>query len=484
MGIEALTKNQNGTTAVPINDEDWLEWVSATETRNFLLKDPLLDWLRLHAEENGFERDSDLPDYDPRLDFTEFIFEKAQAFEATVIGYLKTLSAVTSIGSGHADARDLKKAEETFAAMEQGVPIIYQGVLRDADSRTYGVPDLLVRSDELARLVPQALPDDEINQKADDLRGAEWHYRVVDIKFTTLRLLAGGDLGNSGSSPGYKAQLYIYNRALGRIQGYLPPVSYLLGRSWTQTSRGVTSRGKSCLERLAPVVQNSTLRKGLSLAAAVEDACSWKRRVRKEGMNWSVLPEPTIPELRPNMGHIQDAPFSAAKKQIARQLEDLTLLWYVGVDKRQDANDLGIYRWRDPRCSAISVGVTGHKTQPVLQALLDINRSDGELVAPSRVTASENEWRNEPDLEFFVDFETVSDLDDDFSQIPDRGGRPLIFMIGCGHVEDGDWKFRCFITDALTEECEEGIIDHWLEYMEEVRERIGRTRATGDRHGD
>ena len=320
MGIEALTLTQDGRTILPESDDDWLDWVSATGTRNFLQKDPLLDWLRLYSEKNGFQHDSDLLNYDPRTDFTGFIFEKAHDFEAAVIGYLKTLTTVTTIGSDYGDVRNLEKAEETFAAMEQGVPIIYQGVLRDADSRTYGVPDLLVRSDELARLVPQALPDDEVNQRAGDLPGAEWHYRVVDIKFTTLRLLAGGDLGNSGSAPGYKAQLYIYNRALGRIQGFVSPVSYLLGRSWTQTLKGVTSRGQSCLDRLAPVAQNSTLRKGMTLSTAVEEACNWIRRVRQEGMNWSVLPEPSIPELRPNMKHDQDAPFSMAKKQIANQL--------------------------------------------------------------------------------------------------------------------------------------------------------------------
>ena len=32
-------------------------------------------------------------------------------------------------------------------------------------------------------------------------------------------------MGNDGSKPAYKAQLYIYNQALARLQGYQPPVS-------------------------------------------------------------------------------------------------------------------------------------------------------------------------------------------------------------------------------------------------------------------
>lgn len=197
------------------------------------------------------------------------------------------------------------------------------------------------------------------------------------------------------------------------------------------------------MERLAPVVQDSTSKKGKSLTERVDEATDWVRRVRQEGREWSVLPDPTVPELRPNMKS-EERGWSAAKHRIAEELQELTSLWQVGVEKRRDANNLGIYRWSDPNCTAASAGVKGPKTQPVLQAILDINCSDGTPVAPLRVTAAAGEWSREPELEFYVDFETVSDLDDDFSQIPNRGGQPMIFMIGCGHVQNGAWVFRCF----------------------------------------
>jgi hypothetical protein len=36
------------------------------------------------------------------------------------------------------------------------------------------------------------------------------------------------------------------------------------------------------------------------------------------------------------------------------------------------------------------------------------------------VRAAEEEWRGEPRLEFYVDFETVNDLWDDFSRFSER----------------------------------------------------------------
>lgn len=476
MGLEAITRASDGGEIIPSKRSDWDEWVSATDTRNYALQDPLLDWLDLYGHANGFQRDDEISGYDARTDFANFLFKKAKEFESAVLSHIKGLTSVTTISSSPEEARDVNKARETLAAMTTGVPVIYQAVLWDAQNRTYGVPDLLVRSDELLRLFPGTLIEVDAAFPASDIRGAKWHYRVVDIKFTTLHLLVEGELGSSGSAPAYKTALSIYTSALGRLQGYEPAFSYLLGRGWEQKIKDKSYRGESCMEKLPPVAQNSHLKKGIPLVATAQEACEWVRRVRREGAKWAVLPNPSIPELRPNMGTTEDAPWGNAKGQIAERQEELTLLWQVGLEKRREANKLGLYRWRDPRCTAAALGVTGPKTQPVLQAILDINRSDkGSPVAPPRVTAAEDTWRPEATLEFYIDFETVNDLNDDFSKIPKRGGLPMIFMIGCGYVEKGNWQFKCFTTNALTEADEADVIEAWLTHMGAVRTQLGLT---------
>jgi hypothetical protein len=478
MGLEAITQSDAGATVVVSNRDEWSEWVSATSTRNFLLQDPILDWLDLYGECNGFQPDFKCPGYDPATDFNRFLFEKAKEFEQSVIVHLRSLTTTVTIRENFEDVQNLDKAKATFEAMKCGQKVIWQAVLWDANTRTYGVPDFLIRSDELSRLFPNILGPEEANVPARDLGKVSWHYRVVDIKYTTLDLAAGGELDNGGSSKAYKAQLYIYNRALGRYQGYLPPVSYLMGRSWKQTLKGVTSRGTTCMERLAPVSHNSIFSKGRSLSVVTDEAVDWVRKIRSQGSKWTVLPNPTISELRPNMGNTQDSPWHVAKKKIAGELAELTLLWFVGVEKRQAANQVGIHRWEDPKCTAQSIGITGDKTEPILQAILGINQSkNGSPVAPKRIASSENVWRVPQKLDFYVDFETVTDLDDDFSLFPAKGGTPVIFMIGCGHVEDGSWRYRCFTADALTGDAEREIIDSWVDHMRATRQRF----AGGDR---
>ena len=123
--------------------------------------------------------------------------------------------------------------------MQAGVAIIHQGVLWDAQNRNYGATDFLVRSDVLREMFPGDLTESEASLSAPDLGNQGWHYLVVDTKFTTLHLNASGDIGNNGSAPAYKAQLYVYNQMLGRLQGFEPPASFL---TWKRVATKERSR--------------------------------------------------------------------------------------------------------------------------------------------------------------------------------------------------------------------------------------------------
>ena len=66
---------------------------------------------------------------------------------------------------------------------------------------------------------------------------------VVDIKFKMLPLNASGDqILNGVDELPDKAQVFIYNRALVRIQEYLPARAFLLGRGWQRKQSGIDYR--------------------------------------------------------------------------------------------------------------------------------------------------------------------------------------------------------------------------------------------------
>ena len=471
MARDATTHDDSGTQRVPTSRSEWDQWVSASATRNHVLGDPLLDWLERHGESKGFERDP----VDGRTDFLEFIFRKGIEFERAVVDHLRglNLGEVRTLGaddSAPVSSRDLDLALETWDAMAEGVAIIDQGALRDPQSRTYGLPDLLIRSDVLAELFPEDLTAEQAAIPAPALDLGDCHYVVVDIKYTTLNLSARGKILNSGSAPAYKVQLHIYSRALGRLQEYRPPRAFLLGRSWKQTVRGTTSRGNGCMDRLGPVEHNEATPAG-TLRQRADAATAWMRRMRRDGHDWAALPQPSVDELRPDVGG-DPGVWASAVEQIVEASGDLTVLRGVGVDRRRQANEAGLFDWRDDRVTPAALGVKGAVAAPVLRKLLDVNRRPGPVVRPAQVETARSAWIDVPTLEFYVDFETVSDLDDDFSFIPAKGGQPLVFMVGCGHVEDDEWHFECFTADELTELAEAVVIEQWLDHMAEVVDRL------------
>jgi hypothetical protein len=115
----------------------------------------------------------------------------------------------------------------------------------------------------------------------------------------------------------------------------------------------------------------------------------------------------------------------------------------------------------------------------LVDAVIAANHSaaDGPVVFPGRVTANEMFWRGKVTTEFYVDFETVSDLDEDFARFPEAGGQPLIFMIGCaylsGSAESPQWNHRVFTACSLTPAEERRIVEEWFAFMQRVCQESG-----------
>lgn len=474
------------------DDVNWSEWVSASKTRNYLIRDPLLDWLDYHSKTLAAK----LPKMATAINsattvrnannFTEFIMAQGNEFEAKVMEHLYSehKDVIVDIGGNGEASRSLSKYQDTINAMNRGVPIIYSGVLRNPNNKTYGVPDLMVRSDWLGDIVRTTyLEEHEEEISAPNLtdifdnpdrpggaRPPRYHYVIVDIKFTTLNLRADGiHLLNAGSIPAYKGQMWIYTQALGYMQGYTPRYAYILGRRWKYQSRGVTYKGESCTDRLG-VINFDTV--DLEYAERTQKAIDWIKDMRANGKSWDLIirdPEITLarPELFPNMSNTHDYPWHNVKKELAEQNKEITQLWMCGVKNRLLAHAQGVYKWTDPQCTTFILGIHGEKTSKVLNAIMDINRNHKlHKILPKIIQNNEQNWQRQQRLEMFVDFEFVNDVVSDFSQMPRVDAKAIIFMIGVGYYDmENNWIYREFTVDDLTQQEECRICTEFSNYV-------------------
>jgi putative phage-type endonuclease len=511
---------------------DWRMWVSATKIRNYMMDDPLIDWLDHHGNHkmpikyinHNYEyKDVKTAQYNVKDKiqvknndnsiFNKFLMKQGTTFEDRVVELLQEQhgDAMVQIAT-YQQAKSHIKYLETVHHMEQGTPIIYQGVLHNYSNKTFGMPDLLVRSDWLNKIIQTSvIKTKNAKTQAPLLQGAKWHYRVVEIKYTSLMMCADGKhLRNTNAISAHKGQLYIYNKAIGSIQGYTPPKAYIIGRRWMYKNCGAHYRGHKWLDRVAHV---DFQRQDRHIRAKTGLAIQWIRDVRFKGHKWSLDP-PSRDELRPNMCNASDTTWHTIKQDLAKKTNDITSLWMVGPKNRADAQENGIINWRKQECTADLLGIKGDKTASVLQLIIEYNQDTevlepflpinelkiDHMIYPLKIKNNFYNWRKAHKkknfVEFYIDFETMSGIildkiipitdcsdvantktdggsglmDMDIQADAPQNQGALIFMVGIGYEEPKTkkWIYKCICVDRLTIENEKLLLLKFHKYIQDV----------------
>jgi hypothetical protein len=427
-------------------------WISATSTYNYLMKDPLLDWLKLHY--NSFIRkNKKYKNITKTLinnssdSFTSYIMNQGIIFEEKILESLVKKFGKERIKEIHGEKnpRSMEKVNKTLKAMNKGYPIIHSGVVYNPEKKVFGIPDLLIRSDWLKHIV-NISPLDEKEEIIDN----NWYYCVVDIKFSTLKLRADSvHILNTGSYPAYKSQLLVYNWGLEYMQGFNPNKAYILGRRWVSTSKGETFTNNTCFDKLGVINYKSIDNEYIKLT---KQAIKWIKDVRANGAEkWNILNYPLDRwELYPNMCNTYDYPWHNVKVEIAKKTKELTQLWMVGPKNRNIALENGISQWTDIECIPPNLGINGDKTSKILSEIININQNDGKLISPDYVKNNLCGWKNIDDIEFFVDFETVNGSLSEINNLPKANCDTIIFMIGVGYYENDKFNYKSFVAKDLS----------------------------------
>lgn len=449
---------------------DYNEWISPSSIRNYVINDPLIDWLKLYGH-NKLPYHSNGDNYnDTSSDIIcqTFIMNKGIQFESSVMNLLYKKFPhihIPRVLSCSQDMYNPEKAQQTLDLMKQGVPIIYQGVLHNHLNSTYGCPDLIVRSDWINKIVPDTIKEEDEYLSAPELYG-NYHYRIIDIKFLTLPLKSNGQtILNSNSNIGYyKCQTILYNMALGYYQNYYPNECYIMGRGYHYKYMGDNFKGKSCFDRLGKVRWHEDDHKYLSL---IHKSFLWIHDLRKYGHNWNILPVPSREELYPNMCNTQDHPFHQVKCLIAEQLKDITTLWQCGPKNRKMAFQQGVYRWDDPKCTSKLIGHNGVNISPIVQKMIELNRDDNSHVIVPDIIIDHDHLLHQYQLEIFLDIESLSNIFDNFAVLPHinfpDGG--LIIIIGVMYIINNETHYKHFYIDQLHEDSERTMMIQFRDWI-------------------
>lgn len=466
----------------PVNDVEVLpniqnleynKFVSATQIKHYLLRDPSLDWYHLYYHIHGLgdrriTRNSVRKRITDELtaDQNNVLFEKGNTFERKVFEeiYHRFPDQYILIAPDGRNDMNRQNYIRTISAMKEGIPFILQAVVYNDRNMTGGMIDILIRSDYINKLVNRReIDDEESSYKAPYLTG-NYHYRVIDIKWTTMSIRANHPtLCNDDRFPAYKGQLAIYTSAIGQIQGYTPTMAYILAKHWKITSKIRPQEGFNCFDLLGHVDYTDWDNKYIRLTA---DAIRWVRHVRRDGSSWSPI-NPQVEEMYPNISNTNDAPWGKIKAKVANEIGEITKIYYAGYDGRVNAHKNGIMSIHDTRLTSAMMGKKDGNISRVIDRILEVNHRNDVKLLPKRLRYNMNNWHEVTPIDFSVDFEFLSlplqrgeiDIHNSFTETQ------LINMIGVGwHVND-EWRYRVFTIDRVSLEEETRIIDEFTRFI-------------------
>ena len=475
------------------NLERWIEldkkvtgdaqWISATKTKNYLIKDPVLDWLEKYYLRYSFG-EKNINKQKLKVDrmninqemtiMTNTLFKKGNEFEKLIYDEIENRIGSKNCVDVISDYREccIEKMNDTIKYMEKGIPIIRQAVLYNPDNHTYGIADLIIRSDYINELFDDKI--EHINNNEVNIGckfSNNYHYRVFDIKWSQLQLCSDGfKILNTDRFPAYKGQLAIYNLALGKIQNYIPDTAYILGKSYKFEFCAETYYGNNSFDRLGHVLFDDFDQKYIELTSK---AIEWYRDVINEGYKWNIITNKRQ-ELCPNMCNSNDAPYTGIKQELALRKAELTSIWRVGIRNREIAHSNNIFSWKDENCCSSNMGISKNNA-PIVDSIISVNKTSEKLYSPEKIKSELYNWRDQRKyVDFYIDFETINDVfyKDEVS-VNNNKNNNYIFVVGIGHYNfNNEWVFKEFHMKKLTDEEEVRVINEFKEYVYEIFEKM------------
>ena len=436
--------------------------ISTHRIKNYLIDDPLLDWLHINGEKNGFTKDPVQPI------FVQFLLQKKNNFKFQVFKKLKNLYNYHREIDIQVDIR--QRIAQTIDAMRVGYDLIIRaGVFYEFPNKNkrkrsdqdrnirgwYSIPDILIKADKVIKIIPDLKID--LKQR----------YVPLDIVFLTLNFNKKGKLLNNRQTRFYKTLSILSQISVNQMTSTYsdtPPqekaISIILGRSQIRNRENID-------------YQTTIIEYEQSLVDKSLKALEWIYKINNEkSEKWSLSP-PSITELYPNMRYCnEDYPWHETKKQIAKNINDITLLWQCGPQQRIIAHQKGIFDWNSIE-NPVSDLSMGGKRGKIIDKMITINKeTDNVLVCPRKIKNRQNiiQLQQAP-LEFYVDFETLQEIDE---ECEDYSNKNVLFMIGCvSRYKINSNQYHCeyksFIVSSLSEIEEKRIIYEWIDYMDHFK---------------
>ena len=424
---------------------------------NYFRNDPLLDWLNEHGPIE--RKDSELSFFlsmirAKNLEFNQKIVEYiTNRYPESVCNVFPSITASNDVEL-HKQKISFETIEKTKIAMAKKIPIIFNACfMSKLDSYPYpfgGRVDMLVLNSEIGNLLNLGVvPDNK-----DKYSIVNFKYATIDLRADTVHLL------NNTKQRVYKAQLWLLNAALGVTQDWIPDICYILGRKYQYTQSKTKVVKDGVFDHIGTV---DFTEMDKSYEEDCRKALGWIVKVREEGQELDPF-NPDCLEMYPNMKNSSDYPWRSYKSNIAEKIKEITLMYKCGPKVRQYAIERGVDKWTE--LTPESIVFKGEKVIEQITKFVSVqlNGNDSGRLNTKFI-------RSIPKVEFYLDFESIGNMYDDFSTFPKTLSNAMIFLAGLVVVDNvqGSITYRSYLVDSLEQCNERKMLQEMFQDIETIR---------------
>jgi hypothetical protein len=433
------------------------EFISASQLHAYFMNDPILDFLNRHGQRLGFKRNSEIEPSE--YNFSNFIMNLGNIWEDKVVDHITKLVGKenTIVIKSDRYQKFVVSAEIMQSALLNKVPIIFQAYQQAElyNDKFHGYVDVLCRLDYLEKIF---VKDEMLDMLINDYKSKSIDYVAIDIKTTNFNKT------NQSDTSYYEyinAQLHIYSK----MNNINSKFAIFIGRQLLTKDNRIQAKVVDIDKEY--------------IADKISNTVKWLRRLENDGDSWVILPTPSVPELYPNMKNNQDGEWSIAKSEIAKQLKEITDLYYLGYSKRQYCHNRNIYSYTDPEF--VTVIQETFRKSPALRSINGNNLKEDSSVLTNIlniVKAQNGEMKDNEIMKvdsdihtkyIYIDIETIynfySCIYDDYNSEQNQ----FIIQIGIGFVNNNNkWVYKSFEMKLLTNREENRIISECRDYLQAV----------------
>jgi hypothetical protein len=496
---------KNKTNPVP---HDFSDWKTIHNFKNYFNDDTMLDWLDMYGIDKGHKKDVNNKD----THFNNYLQQRSNTCKEQVI-YRISSEIIDKINHNHnhthtniipiIDIPTNTTIEErynyTVECMKKETILIINPVLLDKLNKLISTPNLLINATYIPYIFnnsnkqPNAFININTKTSQSSLQSS---LQYIPIDITTLKLNTSKTnerllLNSNKIIQLLKVKLIISNLCISNIlfnlngknnknnnknchEGYVIAGNLYLEKFKEINSDNITKKRKRCNTLIKIddfcIINTKNNHQDIIIKKKIFLCIKWLNKLKKYGHCWNIS-TPNCMELYPTMTNKDDYPWKTVKKNIAVQLNEITLLWGCGKKERDIAHKNNIKDWRN--CTASLFYNNDSLNTTILNKMIQVNKQkddNHQVIYPSKIqkqTSMDCITKNQ--LEFYVDFETLYNFNNSSN---------MIFMIGCiSHYRVNKFtnryrtEFKCFVAKNLKQETK--IINEWISYMKKIQQQYG-----------